>query len=135
MFLCVFSRRNRPADEPTPCRHRGRPRPSEVRQAGPASLRACPGSMFGHSQTEHPTVQQLCFAVCLKGRGTSLSPFISLLLPPSLVTPPCPSFSPFSTQGPPMQLAFFFCHFLLLLLLCCVGSSPSLVPHTEMILL
>ena len=117
-FPVCLSRWDRSADEPPTRRHRGRPRPTEVREAGPTSLRARPGPLFGHSQTQHPTVQQLRLAVCLKGRlslsfSLSLSLFLSLFL---LSTHP--SFSPFRPRV--HQCNLLFCHFLLL----CVGFSP-----------
>lgn len=90
------------ADEPPPRRHRGCPRPPEVRQARSASLRARPGSLLRHPQTQHPTVQQLCVAVCLRERFSSHS----LLRPP-----PHPLhlfFSPFRPRGPPVLFFFGF---------------------------
>lgn len=61
-----FSRRDRFADEPTPCGDRGGPRAAQMRQAGQAALRACAGTVFGHPQTQHPAVQQLRVALRLR---------------------------------------------------------------------
>lgn len=61
-----FSRRDRFADEPTPCGNRGGPRAAQMRQAGQAALRACAGTVFGHPQTQHPAVQQLRVALRLR---------------------------------------------------------------------
>lgn len=65
IFVC-FSRRDRFADEPTPCGNRGGPRAAQMRQAGQAALRACAGTVFGHPQTQHPAVQQLRVALRLR---------------------------------------------------------------------
>uniref|UniRef100_A0A669EXS1 cAMP-dependent protein kinase type I-alpha regulatory subunit n=1 Tax=Oreochromis niloticus TaxID=8128 RepID=A0A669EXS1_ORENI len=87
---------NRPAPPPW------LPAAPEVRQARSASLRARPGSLLRHPQTQHPTVQQLCVAVCLRERFSSHS----LLRPP-----PHPLhlfFSPFRPRGPPVLFFFGF---------------------------
>lgn len=113
----VCCRWNRSADEPTSRRHRGGSRAFEVRQARPTSLWACPGSVFRYSQTQHPTVQQLCLAVCLKEH---VPPSLSLCLSLSLSTV---FLFLLLDPGSTMQLAF--CHFLLL----CIG--PSLDSFTQ----
>lgn len=107
-FFFFLPRWDCSADEPPPRRHRGCPRPPEVRQARSASLWACPGSLLRHPQTQHPTVQQLCVAVCLREHFSSHS----LLRPPAAPSPPL--LLSFQTQGSTsaflfLLVFFFFC--------------------------
>lgn len=62
----TLTRRDRSADEPTPCGDRGGPRAAQMREAGQAALRARAGTVFGHPQTQHPAVQQLRVALRLR---------------------------------------------------------------------
>lgn len=72
----LLLRWNRSADEPPSRCHGGCSRPSEVCQAGPAPFWACPGPLLGHSETQHPAVQQLRVPVRLRA-GALLPIFFS----------------------------------------------------------
>lgn len=52
-------RGDRTAAEPAPGGHRSGPGAPQVRQAGPAPLRACAGPLLRDPQEEHPALQQL----------------------------------------------------------------------------
>lgn len=67
----VAFRWDRPAAEPSPGGHRRRSRTPQVREAGPAPLRARAGAVLRDPQEEHPEIQQLHFPHRVRARPLS----------------------------------------------------------------